>query len=199
MEDFIPSIPDLPKEFRSRSEGGKIVPGVSVSFTDDNSNSPDAEVKDVATYLREKQDARKRGVATDWNPAIGEILFLAFYNSFTVETLKQTLAEARERYGDAVKQMAISLAVEEARGRRFELHRWQFEKVESRCNSKYWIYVKSLDSKLKPKRAVDIKPEPKTPKAALKPLMTAQQYADKMAELEKVRARIVEIERLQTT
>jgi hypothetical protein len=196
MEDFIPSIPDLPKEFRSRSEGGKIVPGVSVSFTDDNSNSLDAELKDVATYLREKQDARKRGTATDWNPETSEILFLVFYNNFTVEDLKKTLVEAREKHG-TVKQMAISLAVEEAREKRFELHNWGFEKVESRCNSRYWTYVKVLDKKSpKPRPVVDLKPEPA--QDDIRPKMTAQQYADKMAELEKLRARIVDIEHQQT-
>jgi hypothetical protein len=148
-------------------------------------------------YLREKQDARRRGSATDWNPEIGEVKLSAFYNNFTIDTLKRTLAEARERYGkEAVKQIAISLAVEEARERRFELHRWQFEKVESRCNARYWVYVKVLGSKpvVKPAKPV---PEP-APKIELKPLMTAQQYADKAVELEKIRLKIKQLEeRLQ--
>jgi hypothetical protein len=191
--DYIGAIEDIPSEHRSRSEGGKIIRGVE--FANFDFNSPDAEVKDVATYLREKQDARKRGVATDWNPETGEILLLAFYNNFTVETLNRTLAEARERYGkDALKQMAISLAVEEARGRRFELHRWQFEKVESRCNSRYWVYVKVLGKRVKSPPVVDVKPDPKPTNTELKPLMTVSEY---QAALERKDALDKEIERLK--
>jgi hypothetical protein len=193
--DLIGSIPDVPSEYRSRVEKGKMIPGAE--FANYDSDSPDAEVKDVATYLREKQDARKRGLATDWNPEIGEVTLLAFYNNLTVETLNRTLAEARDRYGkNAVKQMAISLAVEESRERRFELHRWQFEKVESRCDSRYWVYVKVLGKRVKSKPpVVDVKPGPKPDaKIELKPLMTVSEYQDKTAELDALRSRIKKLE-----
>ena len=114
---------------------------------------------------------------------------LAFYNSFSVDLLNKTLAETKIKYGkDAVKQMAISLAVEEARERRFDLHRWGFEKVESRCDSRYWIYVSDLSWR-KTKPHVDLKPEPE-PKPDLKFTMTLDQFQSKQAELDKPRARI---------
>ena len=185
--DDVPSIPDVPQEYRSRIENGKIVPGVSgLSIGDDN--QPDQEIR-IEAHLRDKENARKRGIATDWNPETGEILVLAFYNSFFVDLLNKTLAEAKIKYGkDVVKQMAISLAVEEARERRFDLHRWGFEKVESRCNARYWTFVSDLARKKKTKpRVVDVTPEPKP---ELKFTLTATQYADRQAELIELRARI---------
>jgi len=185
--DDIPGIPDVPQEYRSRIENGKIVPGVSgLSIGDDN--QPDQEIR-IEAHLRDKENARKRGIATDWNPETGEILILAFYTSFSVDLLNKTLAEAKIKYGkDVVKQMAISLAVEEARERRFDLHRWGFEKVESRCNSRYWIYVSDL-SRRKVKPRVDLKPE-REPKPDLKFTMTFDQFQSKQAELEAIRNRI---------
>ena len=186
--DDIPSIPDVPREYRSRIENGKIVPGVSgLSIGDDN--QPDQEIR-IEAHLRDKENARKRGIATDWNPETGEILILAFYNSFSVDLLNKTLAETKIKYGkDAVKQMAISLAVEEARERRFDLHRWGFEKLESRCNSRYWIYVSDLSRKRAKRAVVDLRPLPE-PKPDLKFTMTLDQFQSKQAELDKLRARI---------
>ena len=183
----IPSIPDVSREYRSRIENGKIVPGVSgLSIGDDN--QPDQEIN-IERHLRDKENARKRGIATDWNPETGEILVLAFYNSFSVDLLNKTLTEAKIKYGkDVVKQMAISLAVEEARERRFDLHRWGFEKVESRCNTRYWIYVSDLSWK-KAKPCVDLKPEPE-PKPDLKFTMTLDQFQSKQRAYDDLQAHI---------
>jgi hypothetical protein len=192
--DDIPSIPDVPQEYRSRTENGKIVPGVSGLSIGDG-NQPDQEIR-IESHLRDKENARKRGIATDWNPETGEILALAFYNSFSVDLLNKTLAEAKLKYGkDVVEQMAISLAVGEARERRFDLHRWGFEKVESRCNARYWTFVSDLTRKKKTKpRVVDVtKPEPASEPVELKFNMSLDEMQSKQRELDELRARIAEL------
>ena len=191
--DVIPATPDIPSEYRSRSEGGKIVRGVEFACYDHN--SPDAEVKDVATYLREKQDARKRGTTVSWDAGTSTLTIYAFYNTLTGPILNKYMAEAREQYGkDAIKYVKLSLAVEEARDLRFELHRWNFSKMESESNPRYWMYRKVLGVKSQAKRVVDIKDKPVEPKRELKPRMSLSEYqaaVERKAELDR------EIERLE--
>ena len=190
-DSIIPAIPDVPQEARSRVEGGKIVRGVE--FANYDQNCPDAEVKDVATYLREKQDARKRGTTVSWDAGTSTLTIYAFYNNLTGPILNKYMAEARERYGkDAIKYVKLSLAVEEARDLRFELHRWNFSKIESESNARYWMFVK--DRRIRQAPVVDVKNNPVEPKVDLKPRMSLSEYQaaiERKAELDR------EIERLE--
>ena len=194
-DDYIGAVPDIGQQFRSRVENGKIVPGSPTPVY--LGDVPDAEVKDVATYLKEKHDARRRGTAVSWDADTSTLTIYAFYNNLTAHILNKYMAEAREQYGkDTFKYLKLSLAVEEARDLRFELHRWQFSKIESESNARYWMYRKVLGQKRVKPPVVDVRSEPKPVVPELKPPLTVDEFARKQEELERLRAHIAEIERL---
>jgi hypothetical protein len=156
---------------------------------------PDAEVKDVAIYLKEKHDARRRGTAVSWDADTSTLTMHAFYNNLTAQILNKYMADAREQYGkDALKYLKLSVAVEEARDLRFELHRWQFSKIESESNARYWMYRKVLGQKRVKPPVVDVRSEPKPVVPELKRALSPEEYqaaVDRKAALDR------EIERLQ--
>lgn len=176
--DLIPSIPDVPQEYRSRIEDGKIVPGSSVSCGDDN--SPDIE---VGKYLRFKEDSRKRGTAVSF--VHGELQVFAFFNRVTSAMLQKHLSDAISE-GKAVKSMSLLLDVDSSREMIHDLTRWGFRRDASRDTPLFWVFVNSLTKKPK-SRVVDVKPEPKIES---KPLMTVSEYQSKTAELDALRSRI---------
>jgi hypothetical protein len=157
---------------------------------------PDAPVIDqespmsspeVGKFLALKEDSRKRGLAIDYDPANGELKVLAFFCRITLAMLAEYLRDARKE-GKTVKSMSLLLDVESSRDMRFELHQAGFVRDESKDQPLYRTWVHPLTKKKRVPKAEPV--EPPKPVPELKLTMTAQQYADKQAELEALNAKI---------
>jgi hypothetical protein len=184
--DVIGAVADVPSEYRSRYENGKIVPGVEFVSYDDNSPMSSPE---VGKYFRFKEDSRKRGTAVGF--VDGELQIFAFFNRVTSAMLQKHLSDARSE-GKAVKSMSLLLDVDSSREMIHDLTRWGFQRDASRDTPLFWTW--RCDLKKKRRSAVQ-EDEPKSePTSELKPTMTIEEYQNKIRELESLRAKIQKLE-----
>jgi hypothetical protein len=186
--DVIGAVADVPSEYRSRYENGKIVPGVEFVSYDDNSPMSSPE---VGKYFRFKEDSRKRGTAVGF--VDGELQIFAFFNRVTSAMLQKHFSDARAE-GKAVKSMCLLLDVDSSREMIHDLTRWGFQRDASRDTPLFWTW--RCDLKKKRRSAVQ-EDEPKSePTSELKPTMTIEEYQNKIRELESLRAKIQKLEEL---
>jgi len=161
------------------------------SYIDQDSPMGDIE---VGKYVVAKENSRRRGMAVDYDPATFELKVLAFFNRVTIAMLAEYLRTARAE-NRVVKSMSLLLDVDSSREMIHELTHAGFVRDESCEQPLYWIW-RNLLTRKKKARVVDVKKDELKP-VDLKPTMTAQQYADKQVELERLKQEVDRLERLR--
>jgi hypothetical protein len=167
------------------------------SYVDDNSPLAETEVR-----FEEDPSSRHRSVYFDFHDNLGEaeLEIVVGFNPISRDLLNSAITETESVHGP-IKILAVTMARDNARAYALFFVQSGFQRAADRSRTT-WTYTLDVEERRKvgkqrPKKArvVDVKTEAKV--EDIRPTMTAQQYADKQTELERLKQEVERLERLE--